>query len=222
MLMSDSLPENPISGTLRVVRLLTGEELVGLVSDVSQYEIKIQMPALMENYATKTPEGEFVEFVKLVNYIYNIKNAAILVPRTAIVYSGEPTDELKKMYEAYLVLIQDNPRSAIAPNNVYTQDGTPGLELLNELFNNEDFVGFVNDLIENFESSGVVLDDDDEEEAEEAPESFISPSAEEQAETPPKKKKRRKIKPETNKMPYNPENPPEDPQSWSDDPKDYI
>ena len=71
--MSDSLPESPLSGTLRVVRLLTGEELIGLVKDVSQYEISIRMPALMENYATKTPEGEVIEFVKLINYLYNVQ-----------------------------------------------------------------------------------------------------------------------------------------------------
>lgn len=215
--MSDSLPENPISGTLRVVRLLTGEELVGLVNDVSQYDISIQMPALMETYATKTPEGEIVEFVKLVNYLYNIKGFKMLVPRSSIVYSGEPTEELQKMYEAYLILIQDNPKSAIAPNNTYTQDPTHGLNLLNELFNNDDFVGFINDLVENFESMGLNLDDDEED-----TESFIEASEAPEPEITPKKRKRRKIKPETNKLPYNPESPPEDPESWSDDPKDYL
>lgn len=221
--MSDSLPENPISGTLRVVRLLTGEELIGLVKDVSQYEISIQMPALMENYATKTPEGEIIEFVKLVNYLYNIKNFEILVPRTAIVYSGSPTEELNKMYETYLAMIQDNPKSAIAPNNVYQADGQHGLALLNELFNNEDFVGFVNELIENFEASGEIIfeDDEDAEDTAEA-ESVIEQTEEEKPEAPPKKKKARKVKPETNKLPYNPDNPPEDPQSWSDNPSDYI
>jgi hypothetical protein len=217
--MSDSLPENPISGTLRVVRLLTGEELVGLVKDVSQYEISLRMPALMENYATKTPEGDIMEFVKLVNYLYNIKGFEILVPRNSIVYMGTPTDELTAMYEAYLVLIQDNPKSAIAPNNVYGSGNQPGLELLNELFNNEDFVGFINDLMENFEASGVDLGDEEEEVE---PESFISPEPEETPQNPPKRKKRRKAKPETNKMPYKPDSPPEDPESWSDNPSDYI
>jgi hypothetical protein len=46
------------------------------------------MPALMENYATKTPEGDIMEFVKLVNYLYNIKGFEILVPRNSIVYMG--------------------------------------------------------------------------------------------------------------------------------------
>lgn len=221
--MSDSLPESPLSGTLRVVRLLTGEELIGLVKDVSQYEISIRMPALMENYATKTPEGEVIEFVKLINYLYNVKNFEILVPRTAIVYSGAPTEELNKMYETYLVMIQDNPKSAIAPNNVYQQDGQHGLQLLNDLFNNEEFVNFVNELIENFEASGEIIfeDDEDSEDKEEA-ESVIEQAEEEKPEAPPKKKKARKVKPETNKLPYNPDNPPEDPESWSDNPSDYI
>jgi hypothetical protein len=150
--------------------------------------------------------------------LYNVKDFKILVPRTSIVYSGDPSGELEKMYEAYLILIQDNPRSAIAPNNVYTQDPTHGLNLLNELFNNEDFVEFINELVENFETMDINLDDEEETEAE----SFISEVEEETPTPQPKKKKRRKIKPETNKLPYNPENPPEDPQSWSDDPKDYI
>lgn len=214
--MSDSLPENPVSGKLKVVRLLTGEELVGLVNDLSQYDISIRLPALMENYATKTPEGDVVEFVKLVNYLYNVKGFEIIVPRTSIVYRGEPTEELQKMYEAYLVFIQDNPKSAIAPNNIYTQDPTNGLQLLNELFNNDDFVGFINELMENFESVTLDLDD---------VEDLQTPVLEEEEETtpsPPKKKKRRKVKPETNKLPYNPDNPPEDPQSWSDNPSDYL
>lgn len=214
--MSESLPENPVSGKLKVVRLLTGEELIGLVNDVSQFDISIRLPALMENYATKTPEGDIVEFVKLVNYLYNIKGFEIIVPRTSIVYSGEPTEELHKMYEAYLVLIQDNPKSAIAPNNVYTQDPTNGLQLLNDLFNNEEFVGFVNELMENFESATLDLDDI---------EDLQTPVLDEEEETtpsPPKKKKRRKVKPETNKLPYNPDNPPEDPESWSDNPSDYL
>ena len=201
MHMSDSLPENPISGKLRVVRLMTGEELIGFVVDVSQYEISLRMPALMENYATKTPEGDVIEFVKLVNYLYNIKGFQILVPRSSIVYSGDPTDELYKMYETY-------------PNG-----NQNGLELLNELFNHEDFVGFVNDLIENFEGVEIDLGDEDDDID---VESVIEASEEPEPQKAPKKKKRRKVKPETNKLPYNPENPPEDPQSWSDDPKDYI
>lgn len=217
--MSDSIPENPISGTLRVVRLLTGEELIGVVKDVSQYEISIRMPAIMENYSTKTPEGHIVEFVKLINYLYNIKGFEILIPRNSIVYMGTPTDELSSMYESYLILIQDNPKSAIAPNNVYGSGNQQGLELLNNLFNNEDFVGFINDLMENFEAAGIDLDDEDDEVD---VESFIEPEEKEAPETAPKRKKRRKVKPETNKMPYNPENPPEDPQSWSDNPQDYI
>jgi hypothetical protein len=86
---------------------------------------------------------------------------------------------------------------------------------LNELFNNEDFVGFVNDLIESFEGENI------EEEIEDV-ESFIEPEEVEEARPQPKKKKRKRVKPETNKMPYNPDSPPENPESWSDDPKDYI
>jgi hypothetical protein len=214
--MSDSLPEDSLSGSLRVVKLITGEELIGFVTEVNQTHISIRVPALLANYATKTPEGEYVEFVKLVNYLYNLKNSLMFVPRTSIVYSGEPNDELTKMYEAYLILIQNDPKLAMLPPTHEGMGPEHGLELLNELFNNEDFVTFVNDLIENFE--GEAIEDIEEEDVE----SFIQPQPEEEPDTQPKKKKRRKIKPETNKLPYNPENPPEDPQSWSDNPMDYL
>ena len=49
--MSDSPPENDISGSLRVVKLLTGEELIGFVNEVTQDKISIRMPALLTNYA---------------------------------------------------------------------------------------------------------------------------------------------------------------------------
>lgn len=214
--MSDSLPENDISGSLRVVKLLTGEELIGFVNEVTQDKISIRMPALLTNYATKTPEGDYVEFVKLVNYTYNLKNALMFVPRSATIYCGEPTDELQKMYEAYIILIQNDPKLAMLPPTADSNSPENALALMNELFNNEEFVNFVNDLIETFE--GEIIEEDEEIDVE----SFIEPQPQEEPVDQPKKKKRRKVKPETNKLPYNPENPPEDPESWSDNPLDYL
>jgi len=87
-----------------------------------------------------------------------------------------------------------------------------GLEMLNELFSNSDFVEFVNELIENYEGTSV-------EEEEEEEETFIMEEPEEK-EIQPKKKK--KVKPESKKLPYNPEANPNTAEGWSDNPNDYI
>lgn len=217
--MSDSLPENPISGPIRIVRLVTGEELIGVVKNSSQDFLNIRLPALLENYSSRSPQGEMIEFVKLVNYLHNIKRFEINIPFSAIVYSGEPSDDLHKMYETYLQVIQDDPTAALAPPTGNNLNPDHGLQLLNDLFTNEDFVNFVNDLIDNFENSDIeILDDDDDIDVE----SIISPPESEEPKPQPKKKKRRKVKPETNKLPYNPDSPPENPESWSDNPSDYI
>lgn len=216
--MSDSLPEKPVSGSIRIVRLMTGEELIGFVKDESVDFLKVRLPAALENYSTTSPNGDMIQFVKLVNYLHNVKGFEIYIPRTAVVYTGEPSEELHKMYETYLTVIQDNPDAALAPPT--GNNPNHGLQLLNDLFNNEDFVNFVNDLMDNFENVEVELSEDDENEFD--AESSISLPEPEEPKPQPKRKKRRKVKPEASKMPYNPDNPPEDPESWSDNPLDYL
>jgi hypothetical protein len=104
--------------------------------------------------------------------------------------------------------------------------------MLNELFNNEDFVNFVNDLIDSFEGEEILneIGDDDGEEIEESEdsiqkllsESSINDSDSEEAPRPPKKKKRSRMKPKSNEIPFNPEANPNSAESWSDNPEDYI
>lgn len=227
--MSDSLPENPLSGVLKVVKLASGEEIIGLVSEPHQDKILIKLPARLENYVTRDETGNIVEYVKLTNYLANIKNFEVVLNRNIIIYIGSPQIELEKMYEAYFITMQADPSSILtssASDTMYESGNMDnGLELLNNLFNNEDFVNFVNDLIDSFEGVEIVEVDDEEEEisAEETPvESDMSDPVQEEPKARPKPKKRSKVKPETNKMPYNPEQPPEDPRSWSDNPQDYI
>ena len=55
--MSDSLPENSFSGVLRVVKLLTGEELIGLVNEATPEKITIKLPAKLESYMNKDSNG---------------------------------------------------------------------------------------------------------------------------------------------------------------------
>jgi len=217
--MSDSLPENSFSGVLRVVKLTSGEEIIGLISEPKPEKLLIKLPARLDNYMMKNSTDEYVEYIKLTNYLSNIKEHEIQIPMTAIVYMGAPNIDLEKMYEIYFMTMQTDPKSVVTSGPDINTHPEPGLQLLNDLFNNEDFVGFVNDLIDTFEGVEILEDENDEESVLEG---SINDSVPEETNTPPKPKKRRRIKPEAKKLPYNPDSPPEDPESWSDNPQDYI
>lgn len=220
--MSDSLPENSFSGALRVVKLTSGEELIGMVSEAAPDKINIKLPAMLENYYTKDPNNQIVEYVKLTNYLLNIKGHEVNLPRSVIVYIGQPAIELEKMYEVYFMTMQTDSKAIISSgpeDDIVAEDG---LVLLNNLFNNPDFVNFVNDLIDSFEGVEIDEEDDDEDWDDTVAESPISPPEEEAPETAPKRKKRKAMKPETNKLPYKPEANPNTPEGWSDNPSDYI
>lgn len=214
--MSDSLPEgNPLE-VLKVLKLISGEEVMGLVTEADADYVSLNYPALLQNYFMKDKEGNMVECIKLLNYLSNIKNFKIQISKKLIIFIGDPATELDQMYRLYHKAMTTDPKSVMSIYDDPITTTEPGLQLLNDLFNNDDFVEFVNDLIDNFE--GIEILDDDEDSAE----SVIEPSEEEEPPSPPKRKKRRKVKPETNKMPYNPEAPPTNPESWSDNPQDYM
>lgn len=224
--MSDSLPEKLFSGAVRVVKLISGEEIISFVIEAAQDKFAIKYPALLQTFMIRDSKGDYEEYVKLTNYVSNITGFEITIPRNMVLYIGNPNQDLQRMYEVYVMAMQNDPKSMVSsfPEGENLHNDT-GLHLLNDLFNNEDFVNFVNDLIDNFE--GIEIedgedDDEDEDENDSVAESIISPVEEETSPNPPKRKKRKRIKPETNKMPYNPESPPENPESWSDDPKDYL
>ncbi len=219
MHMSESLPENPFSGISRVVKLITGEEILGLVRDTSDNKIEIKFPAKLEVYNLKSENNEVIECVKLTNYISNVKNFEIAIPRNSIVYLGYPTSELEKMYETFVLTMQTDPKS-VAGSTTYNSNPEAGLSMLNELFTNPDFVDFVNDLIDNFEGVEIIMDE--EEDIEDASESPLNDIKEEAPIPEPKPKKKRKAKPEGNKLPYDPEANPNDPKSWSNNPEDYL
>lgn len=218
--MSDSLPENSFSGIIRVLKLTSGEEVIALVSDASPEKYSIKLPARLDTFYSRDENGELLEFVKLTNYLSNIKGYEINLPRDVVIYLGSPTPDLEKMYETYIVAMQQDPKVVITSGEMDQQTSENGLQLLNELFNNEDFVNFVNDLIENFEGAEIVLDD--EEESEEEPEKPSIEPVKEEAPKPSKPKKRRTMNPEAKKLPYNPEANPNSPEGWSDNPNDYI
>lgn len=219
--MSDSLPETFFSGLMRVVKLTSGEELIGLVDQVTDKNINIKYPARLDNYMARDANGQIIEYVKLSNYLINLKGKEIKLPTQIVVYVGEPASDLEKMYEIYFNTIQTDPKAITGSVPEGYTDPENGLQLLNDLFNNEEFVNFVNNLIENFEGVEIVMDD--EEDGELFSQDDITDDAEaKEAPKPPKPKKRSSMKPEKKSLPYNPDSDPAKPESWPDDPSEYL
>ena len=218
--MSDSLPEDSFSGIIKVLKLTSGEEIIGLVSEASPEKYSIKLPARLDTFYSRDQNGELLEYVKLTNYLSNIKGYEISIPRDVVIYIGSPHVELEKMFETYIIAMQQDPKVVVTSGEIDQQSSENGLQLLNELFNNEDFVNFVNDLIENFEGAEIIIEDGEEEEEE--PEMPVKEPAKEEAPKPSKPKKRRTMNPEAKKLPYDPEANPNSAEGWSDDPKDYL
>lgn len=217
--MSDLVPASHFDGIVRVVKLINGDELLGIIRDATVDKIVLTLPAKIENGYSKDENGNIVELVKLTNYAVNVENFEITINRNSIMYIASPIGELKKMYDMFFITMKTDPSSIITNGNGDEfLNPEHGLQLLNELFNNEDFVNFVNDLIETYEDSELFEDDGEEE----VVELDMEEAEQEQPKAQPKPKKRTRVKPETNKLPYNPEQPPENPESWSDNPSDYI
>ena len=101
--MSDSLPENSFSGILRVIKLTSGEEVIGLVSEAMPDKIAIKLPAKLENFMQKDADGNLIECIKLSNYLTNIRGQEIAIPRDVIIYMGQPALDLEKMYDVYFM-----------------------------------------------------------------------------------------------------------------------
>lgn len=227
--MSDLVPTPHFDGIVRVVKLTNGDELIGIVREATLDKIVLTLPAIIENSYTKDKDGNMVEYVKLTNYAINVQNFEININRNAIMFIAAPIPELNKMYDMFFITMKTDPTSIITNGQGEIFD-TPqdGLELLNNLFNNEDFVNFVNDLIETFEADAIFEEilEDEEETSEEStpilPEAPINDTPQEQPKTPPKKKKRSRIKPTTNEIPFKPDGNPNSAESWSDNPEDYI
>jgi hypothetical protein len=221
MNMSDSLPENSFSGILRVIKLTSGEEVIGLVSEAMPDKIAIKLPAKLENFMQKDSAGNLIECIKLSNYLTNIRGQEIAIPRDVIIYMGQPALDLEKMYDVYFMTMQTDPKSIISSAPEDSENNPEfGLQLLNDLFNNEDFVNFVNDLIETFEGVEIVAEDEDEGTFEQ--ESVISDPNPQEPESPPQPKKRPKMKPERKSLPYKPDGDPNKAESWPDDPTEYF
>ena len=221
--MSDLVPETPYSGVVRVVKLMNGEELLGIVQDICTNHISMILPAKVETAYSKDENGLLIEYVKLTNYAASVKNNEIVLNKTAIMFVGDPISEMLVMYQTFFEAMKTDPESVRTSTSGEFASPEAGLMMLNELFNNEDFVNFVNDMIDSFEGSEVILDDELEEiEESEQQEPTVEDLLVEEAPKPPKPVKRRTMNPETKKLPFNPDSSPNSAESWSDNPQDYI
>lgn len=222
--MSDEAQETPFNGLVRVVKLMNGEELLGIVQDVCTNHISMILPAKVETAYSKDENGLIIEYVKLTNYAASVKNSEIVLNKNAIMFIGDPIPDMLVMYETFSEAMKTDPESVrTSTTGEGVSNPQAGLMMLNELFNNEDFVNFVNDMIDSFEGSEVILDEELEEiEESEQQEPTVEDLLVEEAPKPPKPVKRRTMNPETKKLPFNPESSPNSAESWSDNPEDYI
>ena len=222
--MSDEVQETPFGGIVRVVKLINGDELIGLVRDAQLDKILIAFPAMIETALSKDENGDLIQYFKLTNYASNLNLSEISVNRTSILYTGVPTEDLSKMYDVFYHTMQTDPKSIMSNiKDDIVISAEAGLMMLNELFNNEDFVNFVNDMIDTFEGAEIIIEDESEENEEsDQQEPSIEDLLLEESPKPPKPVKRRTMNPETKKLPFNPESNPNSAESWSDNPEDYI
>jgi hypothetical protein len=222
--MSDEAQETPCDGNVRVVKLINGEELLGIVQDVCTNHISMILPAKVETAYSKDENGILIEYVKLTNYAASVKNSEIVLNKNAIMFIGDPISDMLVMYQTFSEAMKTDPESVrTSTSDEGVSSPQAGLMMLNELFNNEDFVNFVNDMIDSFEGSEVILDEELEEiEESEQQEPSVEDLLVEESPKPPKPVKRRTMNPETKKLPFNPESSPNSAESWSDNPEDYI
>ena len=222
--MSDEAQETPCDGIVRVVKLMNGEELLGIVQDVCTNHISMILPAKVETAYSKDENGLIIEYVKLTNYAASVKNSEIVLNKNAIMFIGDPIPDMLVMYQTFSEAMKTDPESVrTSTTGEGVSNPQAGLMMLNELFNNEDFVNFVNDMIDSFEGSEVILDEELEEiEESEQQEPTVEDLLVEESPKPPKPVKRRTMNPETKKLPFNPESSPNSAESWSDNPEDYI
>lgn len=214
--MSDSEPEDDISSIVRVVKLISGDEIVCTIDEAHTDKIIIKYPAKMSSFMARSADNEYLELIKLTNYLMNIDKFEVSIPRSSIIFIGAPVPELVKMYHMFMVEMQTDPKSIISSSSESTgSNPNQGLQLLNDLFNNEDFVEFVNELIETYEGAEILAEEDEENDITE-----VAEKDEPKPKLPPKK--RHKARKEASKLPYNPEANPNTAEAWSDNPLDYM
>ncbi len=202
------------SSSIRVVKFTSGEEVVSVVIE-SDNEVVLSNPAKIVIYTSTNEEGHVIECLRLTSYLANIKDKAITVLKDYIMYMSEPSEDILKMYDAYLSFMEGQSAGIMAAE--LEEDGD-ALDMAWNLFSDVNFVTFLQEL---YEDSHIDFDDLDVEESEEEQEE-LNKLWEKEKEEPKKPKKKKKFKKEELKMPYTPDGDIKDPKSWSDNPEDYL
>lgn len=201
------------SSSIRVVKFSSGEEVVSVVID-NDTEVVLSNPAKIVIYTTTNEEGHVIECLRLTSYLANIKEKAITVLKDYIMYMSEPSDDIQKMYDAYLSFMEGQIGGIMTAE--LEEDGD-ALDVAWTLFSDTHFVNFLQEL---YEDSHIDFEEIDEEDLNEEEE--INKLWEKETEAEKKPKKKRKFKKEELKMPYTPDGDIKDPKSWSDNPEDYL
>lgn len=201
------------SSSIRVVKFSSGEEVVSVVID-NDTEVVLSNPAKIVIYTTTNEEGHVIECLRLTSYLANIKEKAITVLKDYIMYMSEPSEDILKMYDAYLSFMEGQTGGIMTAE--LEEDGD-ALDVAWTLFSDTHFVNFLQEL---YEDSHIDFEEIDEEDLNEEEE--INKLWEKETEAEKKPKKKRKFKKEELKMPYTPDGDIKDPKSWSDNPEDYL
>jgi hypothetical protein len=202
---------NQASSSIKVVKFSSGEEVISLVME-SETELLLSNPAKIVIYTSSNDEGHVVECLRLTSYLANIKEKEITVLRQYVMYVAEPHEDILNMYTSYIKFME-GVTEGITTAELDTK-GDPA-EVAWELFSDENFVEFIQDL---YEEHAIDIDVSEEEIDDELDELW----KEEVEKKEPKKAKKKRYKKEETKMPYNPEADIRDPKSWSDNPEDYL
>jgi hypothetical protein len=201
------------SSSIRVVKFSSGEEVVSVVID-NDTEVVLSNPAKIVIYTTTNEEGHVIECLRLTSYLANIKEKVITVLKDYIMYMSEPSEDILKMYDAYLSFMEGQTGGIVTAE--LEEDGD-ALDIAWTLFSDTHFVNFLQEL---YEDSHIDFEEIEEEDLIEEEE--INKLWEKETEAEKKPKKKRKFKKEELKMPYTPDGDIKDPKSWSDNPEDYL
>jgi hypothetical protein len=194
------------SSSVKVVKFTSGEEVVASVVE-NENEITLFNPAKIITYSSSTPEGHVIECIRLVSYLANTNLESIEIANKQIIYTSAPSEDILKMYEAYTSfmsgLTDETLSAAVGPN-------ADPMESMWNLFSDPQFVDFMQDIYEEHLQEIENIDEEIEEDFDELDKEWE------------KTVKKNKQKKEEFKLPYNPDAKISDPESWSDNPEDYL
>jgi hypothetical protein len=200
---------NPASSSVKIVKFTSGEEVIATVIK-SESEITLLNPAKIITYSSSTPEGHVIECIRLVSYLANTDLQSINILLKHVIYLANPADEINKMYESYISfmsgLTDETIAAAIEPSG-------DGMDAAWNLFSDPQFVDFMQEIYDDHMNEIDHMEQEIEEDFDDLDKEW---------EKTVNKNKKKKYKKEEFKLPYNPDAKTSDPESWSDNPEDYL